>query len=280
MFEGGTTVGEGLFDWTLVGDVLDVRVPIDFQPKSGVTAPYALWNSQIDGVWNQFAVVEPGGRKIPIQFAMVNDSSASRTVKVVKNDTPGVWTPKDRANAGKFFEHMTADTVPHEFGHFIGLPDEYQRTHDDFVDITETDKTGPSNTSGKTEADIADELHTALHLDDQAMRRIEARKVLTTAGLIVAGIPQQGDFAQDVMTEYDDAHGTLKDDFIDQLDEDADSSDRWLLQTVFSYASNTIMGNPTMFGLHTHPVEPRHLREFVRIVQHRHPTETWSIGPR
>jgi hypothetical protein len=175
---------------------------------------------------------------------------------------------------------MTADTVPHEFGHFIGLPDEYQRTHDDFVDITETDKTGPANTSGKTEADIADELHTALHLDDQPMRRIEARKVLTTAGLIVAGIPQQGDFAQDVMTEYDDAHGTLKDDFIDQLDEDADSSDRWLLQTVFSYASNTIMGNPTMFGLHTHPVEPRHLREFVRIVQHRHPTETWSIGPR
>ncbi|MGH9134027.1 MAG: annexin, partial [Ilumatobacteraceae bacterium] len=280
MFEGGTTVGEGLFDWTLVGDLLDVRVPIDFEPAEGVTAPYATWNGEIDGIWNQFAVVEPGGRKIRLVFSMINDSSASRTVEVVKNKTPGTWTPDDRANAGMFFEVMQSTTVPHEFGHFIGLPDEYQRTHDDFIDITGTTKTGPANTSGDTEAEIADELHTALHLDDQPKRRIEARKVLTAAGLIVTGIPQQGDFAQEVMTQYDDRHGTLKDDLIDQLDADVDSGDRWLLQTVFSYASATVMGNPTIFGIHTHPVEPRHLREFVSIVQRRHPTESWSIGPK
>ena len=280
MFEGGTTVGHGLFDWTLVGDVLDVRVPINFEPADSVTVPYATWNGQIDSVWNQFAVTEPGGRKIALQFSMINDSGASRTVEVVQNATPGTWTPDDRANAGMFFEHMQASTVPHEFGHFIGLPDEYQRTHDDFIEITSTTKTGPANASGKTEAEIADELHTALHLDNQPMRRIEARTVLTTAGLLVAGIPEQGDFAQAVMAEYDDRHGTLKDDLISQLDADADSGDRWVLQTVFSYASNTVMGNPTVFGIHTHPVEPRHLREFVRIVQNRHPAETWTIGPK
>jgi len=286
MFEGGTTVGEGIFDWTLVGDRLDVRVPIKFRAASGVTPPYATWQTQINNIWNQYAIREPGGRRIPVQFTMVNDSSASRTVRVVKNKVPGTLSPEDRANAGKFFEVMADSTVPHEFGHFIGLPDEYQRTHGDFMEITGTDKTGPTNTSGRTEAQIADDLHTALHIDPPAVRRIEVRRTLTTAGLLVGGRAQQGNFAQDVMGEYDARHGTLKDDLISQFtyrgSTQADSSDRWLFQTVFSYASSTIMGNPSMFAPdpHQHPVEPRHLREFVSIVQQRHPAETWSMGAR
>ncbi|MDJ0767810.1 MAG: hypothetical protein QNJ12_03415 [Ilumatobacter sp.] len=282
MFEGVTTVGHGLFDWTLVGDRLDVRVPIDFEPASGVTPPYALWQTQINNTWNQFAVREPGGRRIPIQFTMVNDSNASREVEVVENKIPGQISPEDRANAGKFYVMMRPSTVPHEFGHFIGLPDEYQRSHDDFRQITGAVPTGPANTSGQTNAQIADDLHTALHADPQAQRRIQARALLTTVGLLVGGIPQQGDFAQAVLAEYDSRHGSLEDDLVDQLDQDADRGDRWVLQTVFSYASRSVMGNPEVFGPapHTHPVEPRHLREFVAIVQRRFPGENWSIGAR
>jgi hypothetical protein len=286
MFEGGTTAGTGIFDWTLVGTRLNVRVPIKFQPARGVTPPYALWRTQINNVWNQYAAREPGGQSIQIQFTMVNDSSASRTVRVVKNKVRGRLSPEDRANAGMFFEVMRADTVPHEFGHFIGLPDEYQRTHGDFMAITGTDKTGPTNRSGRTEAQIADDLHTALHHATAASRRIEVRRVLTRAGLLVGGRAQQGNFAQDVMGEYDTRHGTLKDDLISQFtfrgSTQSDSGDRWLFQTVFSYASSSVMGNPGMFAPdpHQHPVEPRHLREFVSIVQERHPDKTWSMGPR
>jgi hypothetical protein len=126
MFEGGITAADGIFDWTLVGDVLNVRVPINFQPANGVVVPWGTWRSHLDNVWNQYAIQEPGGRKIRLQFAMVNDSSASRTVAVVKNKIPGgPISQEDRANAGMFYEVMRASTVPHEFGHFIGLPDEY-----------------------------------------------------------------------------------------------------------------------------------------------------------
>jgi hypothetical protein len=42
------------------------------------------------------------------------------------------------------------------------------------------------------------------------------------------------------------------------------------------------MGDPGTLGPtpHAHPVEPRHLREFVAIVQNRHPGKTWTAGPR
>jgi hypothetical protein len=110
--------------------------------------------------------------------------------------------------------------------------------------------------------------------------------VLATVGLLVGRIPQQGDFAQDVMTQYDERHGTLKDDLISNFTYEgsvaADGTDRWLFQTVFSYASSSVMGNPGIFAPdpHQHPVEPRHLREFVSIVAQRHPAETWAMGPR
>jgi Annexin len=282
MFEGDPTVGHGLFTWTLVGSRLHVRVPINFQPDAGVTPPYATWNSQIDGVWNQFAFTEPGGQRIELQFEMVNESGASRTVQVAENKVPGTMSIEDRANAGKFYVLMRASTVPHEFGHFIGLPDEYQRSHDDFLEITGRDKVGPPNASGRSEADIADDLHTALHADPQTQRRIDVRTLLANVGLIVGGIPQQGEYAQAVRTEYDTRHGELKDDLIDQLNGDADGGDRWDFQTVFSYASGTIMGNPGVVGVeaHEHPVESRHLREFLAIVQRRHPGTAWTAGPR
>jgi hypothetical protein len=84
------------------------------------------------------------------------------------------------------------------------------------------------------------------------------------------------------MAEYDERHGTLKDDLIDQLDSKDDRGDRWLLQSVFSFGSSSVMGDPGTLGPtpHAHPVEPRHLREFVAIVQNRHPGKTWTAGPR
>lgn len=289
MFEGATTAATGIYDWILVDDRLRVNIPINFVAVDGATIPWAKWRGEIDAVWNQFAAVGADGRKVPIELKLVNDSSAERTVRVVKNTGPGgTWVPADRANAGKFFEnHGDAYTVPHEVGHFIGLQDEYQRTHDEFEEVVDAPAhVGPPNNSGKTEQEIADRLHELLHEDvTPTVRATRVRGHLTGVGLMVANEPQQGDFAQAVMAAYDASHGTLKDDIIDQLTDDSVRTEdwsRWLVQSTFSYATASIMGSANIFNAppHAHAVEARHLRNFVDIVARRFPETTWTSGPR
>ena len=198
MFEGAVTVVRGRFDWRFEANQMKINVNANFEPDQGVTVPLATWQSQIDGVWNQYALIEPGGLKIPIVMSLTN-SGDGKTIKVVENSNPGTYAPPDRANAGKWYPVMPADTAPHEYGHLIGLPDEYQRTHPDFVAITGGAPTGPANTSGKSNADIAAELNSALTGADETKRAADATTVLTNVGLIAAGMPQQGDFAQAVI---------------------------------------------------------------------------------
>jgi hypothetical protein len=273
MTEGATTIVRGRFEWTLTEDKLDVQVPVHFQPDEGVTVPLDLWNGQIFNTWNLFWIKESGGRRIDLRMSLRNDSSDARKIKVIENTKPGEYDYPDRANAGKWYPVMPEDTAPHEFGHLIGLPDEYQRTREDFETITGQTKTGPENTSGKTEAAIATELNTALTSDPVDERPAKASRVLRSVGLIASGRPQQGDFAQKVMTEYDKANTPHLLPALQGLPEGTN----WTLLTVFSYASGTTMGNPGVVGIteHEHPVEPRHLREFTAIVANRWPGLDW-----
>ncbi len=110
---------------------------------------------------------------------------------------------------------MPAGTAPNEFGHFIGLSDEHQRTQDDFEEITGTEIIGPENTFGKTNEEISIGLNSALTGADEATRAADATFVLAGVGLFVAGLPQQGHFVRAVMDEYDDAYKpSLLDDLI------------------------------------------------------------------
>lgn len=275
MFEGTVTVVRGRFEWRFEAGALKVDVRANFVPAEGVTVPLATWQSQIDGVWNQYALTEPGGEHIPIEFSLLNDTGGKR-IDVVQNSTPGTYGPPDRANAGKWYPVMRPSTAPHEYGHLIGLPDEYQRTHDDFEEITgRAAPVGPTNTSGQTNAEIAEDLHDALTDSDEAQRAPLATTVLENVGLIVGGAPQQGDFAQEVMAAYDGAYTPNLEDTLAALPRGT----KWTLQSVFSYASGTIMGNPGVVP-HEHPVAPRHLREFVAIANDRFPGFAWTTGPR
>lgn len=284
MVEGETTVGHGLYNYALHRDRLDVDVPIKFTPDPGVTIPFALWNGQIDSTWNRFAVVEPAGRKVPISMTMRNDSSADREVVVHKNKDPAKWW-EDRANAGEFYLVMKPDTVPHEFGHFIGLQDEYQRKHGDFRKLVGEPPAGPVNASGKSELEIARELHGALYLADETKRASEATRVLESVGLIVSGRPQQGDFAQAVKRAYDEEYGGwFSKDLIEAMRDKLPERQKWTIQSVFSFASRSLMGDPGGLGgaaqPHDHAVEPRHLRELVRIVKSAWPQFEWAVGPK
>jgi hypothetical protein len=290
MTEGYTTHGHGLYNYTLHTDRLEIDVPIKFTPDAGVTPPYALWNSQIDGVWNKYALTEPGGRKLPINLHLRDDSGAEREVEVHNNTDPA--NPlKDRANAGEFYLVMKPDTVPHEFGHFLGLEDEYQRYHADFKRLVGQTPVGPANNSGQTVEEIAADVHGALHLDDELARADAVIAVLQNVGLLTGAdnIPQQGTFAQGVMMAYDDEYGTLVDDMRDNLPKKNDAADpnrsgkKWRIQSVFSFASRSVMGNADVFAgvqPHDHAVEPRHLRRFVDIAKGAWPEFEWTVGPR
>jgi hypothetical protein len=279
MTEQATTVVQGRFNWTLGTDRLEVDVPAHFLPAEGVPFPLGTWQGQIAGVWNQFAIRSTDGeRTIPVDMTLRNDANDPRQISVVQNAVPGTYAAPDRANAGKWYPVMPNDTAPHEFGHLIGLPDEYQRTHGDFRAITGEDRTGPANASGRTSEDIATELHAKLTEEDVSLRAANATTLLTTVGLIASGRPQQGDFAQDVMRAYDAAYSPTLLPALAGLPREG----RWTLQTVFSYASGTIMGNEGVVGIqpHEHPVMPRHMREFRDIVAGAMPDKTWEVANR
>jgi hypothetical protein len=279
MTEGATTTVQGRFNYTLTEDGLEVDVGAKFTPAAGVNVPLDTWNSQIAATWNSFWITEPGGRSIDLQMHLRNDSGESREIRVVPNANPAAYGYPDRANAGMWYPLMPPSTAPHEFGHLIGLPDEYQRTADDFQAITGETKAGPENGSGATETEIATELHTALTVPDVAQRSPGATTVLRNRGLISGGRPQQGVFAQAVMTAYNDAYGADTPNQLLPVLQGLPAGTNWTLMTVFSFASGTVMGNPEVVGVgeHEHPVEPRHLREFKSIVKNRWPELDWAV---
>lgn len=286
MTEGIVTAGTGKFQWMLEPEQLRVEVPVHFKPDEGVTVPLAAWNQKVRDKWDAFAAVEPGGMKIPINIAMRSDSGGDHEVAVHKNTDPkpeNWW--KDRADAGNWYLKMKDSTVPHEFGHLIGLPDEYQRTGEDFRKIVGATTAGPSNESSKTYAEIATDLHGALYLDDEKQRAPTVTAILTQVGLIKNGVPQQGDFAQAVKTQYDERYaGTFSKNLVEAMRDKLAKGSKWTIQTVFSFASTSIMGDPE--GLkgaaapHDHAVEPRHMRHFLDIIRRSYPDKTWTVAPK
>jgi hypothetical protein len=285
MTEGVVTAGEGKFEWMLEPEQLRVEVPIHFKPDEGVTTPLADWNGKIDTKWNQFAAVEPGGMKIPLNITMRPDSGADHEVNVHKNTNPDPtkWY-EDRADAANWYLRMKDSTVPHEFGHLIGLPDEYQRTGQDFRDIVGQTPNGPPNNSGQTVEELAKEIHEGLYLDDETQRGPTVTATLTRIGLIVGGAPQQGTFAQGIKVAYDEKYeGWFTKSLVEAMRDKLPKDDKWTIQTVFSFASRSIMGDPG--GLkgsepHDHAVEPRHMRHFLDIVRRSYPDKTWTVGPK
>ncbi len=286
MTEGYVTAGTGKFEWMLEPEQLRVEVAVHFKPDDGVAVPLADWNRKVHDKWDQFAAVEPGGMKIPINIVMRNDSSGDHTVAVHKNTDPkpeNWW--KDRADAANWYLRMKDSTVPHEFGHLVGLPDEYQRTAGDFTSIVGDTPAGPGNASGQTAEEVAVQLHGALYLDDETQRAPSATAILTQVGLIKDGVPKQGEFAQAVRTAYDAKYGgMLTKNLIEAMRDKLPKGDKWMIQTVFSFASRSIMGDPE--GLkgpaaeHDHAVEPRHMRHFLDIIKRSYPDKAWTVGPK
>ncbi|MEW5988084.1 MAG: peptidoglycan-binding protein [Chloroflexota bacterium] len=248
---GGQTYGmTSRYTWRIVGDEIRITVKLKFV---GLHRPALIeeWFAAIRNIWNRFdAVNSDTGETMAVVF---DPQSVTGGEDNVVRILPG----SGRANAGEWYEDDPdgGETAAHEFGHMIGLEDEYQRTHGDYTRLV-----GEEPPAGETEgtgdpAVIAQELHDALMIEDEAGRAGPAQAVIDNHALV------QGDFAQQVATAYQDAFGV---EIVSHIVERIPDADEWGIVDPFTYSSGSIMG---MGFNHDHPVEPRHVREFVNYIQ-------------
>jgi peptidoglycan hydrolase-like protein with peptidoglycan-binding domain len=243
---------------------------------TGLTPPSA-WFGHVGAAWNKYqGVRDAPAKKMPIDFEMKRGSGAeSMTINVVAGT--------GRANAGRWFVGDTdaANTVAHEYGHLIGLRDEYQQHPGDYVAATGHEPpvgqtTGPA---GQTPQTIAQALQNAM------VARNDTNAFNATSG---AGM-QVGAFAQRVVAAYAalptvtvpptpgspgpppvaalpavPLSGNLARDLDRAL---PDTTNRYETIQVLTYSSGSVMGDPGRAAdPHDHGSQPRHVQQFVDVL--------------
>ena len=238
--------------------------------------PLAAWFGHVETVWNQYQGVETAsGKTMPIDFRMTRGAGGD-------SNSVTVQAGKGRANAGQWYldDKNAASTIPHEYGHLIGLQDEYQLHPGDFQRATGHeppvgDATGPAIAP----ATIAANLQAAM----VARSSVNARAASVGAGV------NEGAFAQRVVEAYAKLATTtvpaaaavpgpppvpalpavpLTGDLLFDLNAALpDDNDRYETIQRFSYSSGSIMGDPAREkDPHDHGAQPRHIAEFMAIL--------------
>ena len=266
---GMTNAGRGgsRYSWEIkTGEIL-VTTKVNF---TGATPPTA-WFGHVTRTWNRYRAVRQGTNEVlNINFRMIRGTGPdSRSVNVVAPPATG------RANAGTWFAADTAaaETVPHEFGHLIGLRDEYQLHPGDFREITgrEPDVGTTVGPAGVTPLTIATNLRAAM------MVRNSANALAAVAGVTA------GAFAQQIVAQYATLPAAtvpavvgppalpavpLTGNLVRDLDASLpNDNDRYNTIQVLTYTSGSLMGDPGRApDTHDHGVQPRHVQEFVDIL--------------
>ena len=301
---GGHRYGmTSVYSWHLSPSTIKVTIGINFQPPGpGLpmpAVPVASWFSDVRGTWNRFKAVKTADptKSVLIAFNPVQSTdAAARTVAVM----PG----QGRSDAGHWFaaDANIAQTVAHEFGHMIGLRDEYQQSAADYRSTVgyETPVGATAGPAGKTPAQVAQQVQNAM---------VARSNVAATNA--VAGM-QQGAFAQQVIAAYralpsvnvpaqarvpaappnrgiaaSNAFATTPNDLVGDLDKGLTNNDggsiplsKYQTIEVLTYDSGAIMGDPSRQpDQHEHGAQPRHVREFAEIVQ-QVKGGTWEPAPR
>jgi hypothetical protein len=267
----------GVYNYWITPDAIVVGVKMNFIPDAGVTVPVNTWFGHIRKTWNHFSAVNElnPSQKKRIDFAPIQ-GAPGHDIQV----TAGTG----RANAGQYFvgDTRASDTIPHEFGHLIGLEDEYERDTTDMMRIVGSlpADTGAGGTAADAEA-IATELHDALFLSEGWFERhATAAKRRTTAVVevlrrhtIVVDY-QRGENARTHRIAYEywrkyradlSAHVMQQVDIQDSPGPTSPWSNwRERVAGSFQYTTTSLMGD---MSDHSHPVQPRHVRAFATLVQ-------------
>ena len=195
-----------------------------------------------------------------------------------------------------------AGLAPHEFGHLIGLQDEYNRGPEAYTVVTgEQPRIGeveaPLDASGNPVSPdaIAAEIAAAARIDPPAARAAAVRAIVDTKYNL-----DQGAFATRVAEAYEianaadmqredfvtgtgytvvpDPAGTIANDLAARMP--GMSSDETFSVRPFLISNRSIMGEMqslnSPISQHDHPVAERHVRHFLDIVSTNRPGD-WTI---
>ena len=292
--EGVKNVGlRASYDWKLSKTALSVTVGITFQKKQkNVEGRISEWLSDIKQIWSTFKAVnhsDPKKKSVNLEFeAKRGGKDHSVDVFQFNPALKKADRPKSRSNSGTWYTiDPRRSMAPHEFGHLIGLADEYNRVEEHYVNVT-----GEEPAVGDTAGLLADATKTAadikakLPLDDKLTAPIDpsndARWGANLAAVITAALGRkQGGFSRLVAQEYAKANGgasaytdiqkAFNDKSVPGFQDNLSASVR-----PFLYSNRSLMGTMQTTPAkgaggkdapeHEHPVEPRHVQPFVNLL--------------
>lgn len=266
---------------------IQIEVRLGF--SGDMTAVPNLLNA-IKMTWNRFVAertddIEPH-EQLAIEFNPIAVNAApDNSVQLLHSPDPN---KKSNSDASHWFVDDTerlSFLAAHEFGHMIGLEDEYQRGHEDFTRVVGAQPEGTPQVNAGT---AAIQFHNALFMPadtteipiigpivdlfrtPEEVRAVEARRVVDNWKL---STDRRGAF--DVASVYDTAFGSSvgRPDLIAAIKQQLPPDRQMEFIKVFTFTGGSVMGIPeTMKAdkdgtLHSHPVNPRHVRQFVQFVQ-------------
>jgi hypothetical protein len=196
--------------------------------------------------------------------------------------------PTSRSNSGTWYTiDPRRSMAPHEFGHLIGLADEYNRTEEHYVNVTgEEPSVGNPAGAAADATKAASDIKANVPLKDKPPAPVaplnDKRWGANLAAVITAALGSaQGGFSRLVAQEYAKANAGASvyadiqsafnakgvTGFQDNLS---------LSVTPFLYSNRSLMGTmettPAKGGGgkaapdHEHPLEPRHVQPFVTLL--------------
>ncbi len=256
---GGVSYGmTSRYTWRITDPTVFVTVNLHFTGPDLTAVPSFL--DAIRATWNRFDIVQPAtGDSLDLVFNPQSVTSGGDNTVAVKQSPPGTV---GRSNSSEWFadDPDVGQTASHEFGHMIGLEDEYQRTHRDYTRVVGNGPDSGAATGDAPASDIANQMNAALNLP-AAQRVAACTQVISNHNLA------QGDFADAINAAYrtNFAGTELVDDIVAHIP----TNDQFPIVDPFSHSSGSIMGDPARHDTpadHAHPTQPRHVRQFAEFV--------------
>lgn len=200
---GETVHGRARYQWGVIENLLWIRVRIGF---TGIDPNGAeeSWFATTRAIWNRFVAVEAStGQRVYIRFMPERWGNPHHTMNCIRG-------PGNVSSEGTLDLNMPdlGNTFAHEFGHMVGLEDEYYRSH---ADLSRISGTAPVEGTHPpvTPAQFASRLHDALHLP-QAQR-------VSAVNDLNRGVTS-GTWTDAVTSAYTAAYGeTLYNDAVNQV---------------------------------------------------------------
>ncbi len=298
--EGTITGGPAAFTWRLLPDRLQVTVNIRFTGSPNHPR-VPQWRSDITRVWNsfRFANADDASHSLDLEFVPGTSTPADASVNVIV--TPPGTTPGRSDSANWHTGDTDPGLAPHEFGHLIGLRDEYNQAPEQYAAVTGEQApigaiNAPVDAAGNPVAPetIAAEMRTAV-------TGVAAGRAAAAAAVVAKYSLRQGAFSQRVAQAYEttnagallredfgpagyvtvnDPAGTMGNDIAARIPGRFDQAGNEAAAVgPFLYDNRSIMGNMGSLNnpvsAHDHPVAERHVRHFLEIVRANRPG-TWT----